>query len=79
MSDEEFLRAELWQEPPMSQGGLQLLEAEPKCRYPDFWTIPEEKRERLERLEMGIAEAGCFRARKFSEMSGAFGLGKNIP
>ena len=82
MSDEEFLRAEPWtQDEPGSQseGGLKLCESEPKCRYPDFWTIPEAKREKLERHEMGVSEAQCFRARKFSKMSGAFGLGKNIP
>ena len=81
MSDEEFLSAGPSQETPGSQneGGLKLLEAEPKLRYPDFWTIPEAKREKLERHEMGISEAQCFRARRFAMMSGAFGGGLNVP
>ena len=78
MSDEEFLRAEPWTDPgSQHKGGL--LEVEPKCRYPDFWTIPEAKRAGLERHEMSIAEAHCFKARKFSKMSGAFGKGLNVP
>ena len=80
MSDDEFLRAEPrshHEETP--QGGLKLLQAEPKCRYPDFWTIPEASREKLERHEMGFAENQCLRARRFAQKSGAFGMGKNIP
>ena len=81
MSDEDFLRAEPWtQDEPRSQSsGVKLCEAEPKLRYPDFWTIPEAKREKLERHEMGISEAQCFRARRFARMSGAFGRGLNVP
>ena len=59
--------------------GIQVGVRKPKLRYPDFWTIPEAKREGLERHEMCIAEAQCFRARKFAKLSGAFGKGKNIP
>ena len=58
---------------------MELLDVEPKPKYSDFWTIPEAKREGLERHEMCIAEAQCFRARKFAKLSGAFGKGKNIP
>ena len=81
MSDEEFLRTEPWtqDEPGSQSSGAKLCEAEPKCRYPDFWTIPEAKREKLERHEMGVSEAQCFRARKFAMMSGAFGRGLNVP
>ena len=58
---------------------MELLDVEPKPKYSDFWTIPEAKRENLERHEMGISEAQCFRARRFARMSGAFGRGLNVP
>ena len=63
------------------RGGLRAVakDWEPKARYPDFWRVTEEKREQLERHEMGIAEAQCFRARKFARLSGAVGKGKNVP
>jgi hypothetical protein len=48
-------------------------------RYPNFFDMPEGKRERIEVHEMGIAESQAFRARRFAKSSGAFGRGKNVP
>ena len=82
MSDAEFLEAEPSKEPGNEAKGRVheiTQDWEPKSRYPDFWKVTEGKRERLERHEMGIAEAQCFRARKFAKRCGAFGKGKNIP
>jgi hypothetical protein len=44
-------------------------------RYPDFFTMLRDKRERLERHEMGMAESQAFRARRFAKASLAFGQG----
>ena len=82
MSDDDFLMSEPWLDPgSLDKGGVIEVpqEWEPKLRYPDFWTIPEGKREGLERHEMSVAESSCWRARKFHKSCAAFGKGKNVP
>ena len=80
MSDDAFLKAGPHEESMIQFKGVRMdSECEPKPRYPKFWELDERGRERLERHEMGIAEAQCFRARKSAKRCGAFGKGKNVP
>ena len=82
MADDEFLKAEPHEEPRSQAKGVnrEVAQAwEPKPRYTKFWAMAEDKRERLERHEMSIAEDQCWRARKFGKRTGAFGKGLNLP
>ena len=80
MSDDAFLKAGPHEESMIQFKGVRMdSECEPKPRYPKFWELDERGRERLERYEMGIAEAQCWRARKFGKRTMSFGKGLCFP